>query len=94
MVHTASLHNYMGLGKLKGSTTHKTGGLSNLSERGGIRKNMGVLVGSVLLYSLDNLPCVDKYVVNSSLTALSDKQWCEQNDDSYTRYINITIGFM
>ena len=74
MVHTPSLHNYRGLGKLKGSITHKTGGLSNLTERGGIKKNMDVLVGSVLLHSLDNPPHLDKDVVNSSLTASSDKQ--------------------
>lgn len=86
MVHTLSLHNYGGLGKLKGSATHKTGGLSNLSERGGITKNMDVLVGSVLLHCLDNLRRFDKDVVNSSLTASSDKQHCEQHNDSYTRF--------
>ncbi len=94
MVHTLSLHNYRGLRKLKGSATHKTEGLSDLSERGGIKKNMDVLVGSVLLHSLDNLPRLDKDVVNSSLTASSDKQRCEQHDDSYTRFnLNITKGF-
>lgn len=86
MVHTSSLHNYRGLGKLKGSTTHKTGGLSNLIERGGIKNNMDVLVGSVLLHSLDNLPRLDKDVVHSSLTALSNKWRCERRDDSYTRF--------
>lgn len=77
MVHTPSLHNYRDLEKLKGSTTHKTGALSNLSKRGGTKKNMGVLVESVLLHSLDNLACLDKDVVNSCLLALSDKQQCE-----------------
>lgn len=86
MVYTPSLHNYRGSGKLKGSITHNTGGLSNLIERGGIKKNMDVLVGSVLLHSLDNLPHLDKDMVNSSLTASSDKQRCEPHDDSYTRF--------
>lgn len=48
---------------MKGSVTHKTEGLSNLSERGGIKKNMDVLVGSLLLHSLDNLLSWDKDVV-------------------------------
>ena len=86
MLHTPSLHNYRGLGKLKGSATRKTGGLSNLSERGGIKKNTDVLVGSLLLQSLDNLPRLDKDVVNSSLMASSDRHECEQHDDSYTRF--------
>lgn len=72
MVHTPSLDNYRGLGKLKGSATHKTEGLSNLSERGSIKKNMDVLVGSVLLHSLDSLSRLDKDVVKSSLTASSE----------------------
>lgn len=71
---------------MKGSVTHKTEGLSNLSERGGIKKNMDVLVGSLLLHSLDNLLSWDKDVVNISLTASSDRRRCEQHDDSYTRF--------
>lgn len=47
---------------------------------------MDALVGAVLLHSLDNLPRLDKDVVNSSLTASSDMQRCEQHDDSYTRF--------
>lgn len=71
---------------MKGPATHKTEGLSNLRGRGRIKKNMDALVVAALLHSLDNLPHLDKDVVNSSLTASSDKQRCEQHDDSYTRF--------
>lgn len=93
MVHAPSVHNYWGLGKLNGSAAHKIEGLSNLSVRGGIQTNTDVLVGSVLLYGTDNLPHLDKDVVNTSLAALSDKLQCERHDDSYTA-LNITMGFM
>jgi len=74
MARTPRLHNYRGLGKLKGSATRKTEGLSNLSEMGGIKKNMNVLVRSVLLRNLDSRSRLDKDVVNGFLTAPSDKQ--------------------
>ena len=93
MVHTPRLYNYRGLGKLKGSATHKTGGLSNLRERGGIKKNMVVLVGSVVLHSVDNLPVLDKDVVNSSLTASSDSRGVISMMTP-TPALNITMGFM
>lgn len=67
MIH--SLHDYRGWGKLKVRATHKTRGLSNLRERGDIRKNMDALFGSVL-HILDNLPCLDETVPS----ALSDTQ--------------------